>query len=505
MPKVKLIIIFYLSLVLFLNLGCKTFEKNEWTIEPYYSKKGNPSFENNLINYCGNIFGKKYDYQWEGTPIEESCQIGNSNEFKSGDDGVKWPEDNFYGFQKTKCASILHEPPKTIWVPNDTLGWCPYRNPEVKKYPLKIENGFIKLLKNHVNKSYDGPWTNLNIDTIWRKGFSAMGPSCDCYDYFEKEWNTKFDGIIKNQAILIYNYLRDPERSPVIGKILETLLTYKRNNAFEYLYFHPFSIHTIGDDYSAPDFYNATLNDGLVIVLPGIILMYGILKEEIPENPQLSVIKNYISKLVWLTEQGIETGKITPISGILPDPADHHTVIFGYIHLLWGITSGNNDYYEAGLNHFFSNLQNTRSDGSIKSEIKKSPKGFGTHGGWGSLSRMNANMKFHAMSAVLLKSQGHPVEKINFEGVTIIDNIKYIEKSIFNESIASQNTGVSNHDKRFYYKPSAMSNLSWYLFANKFIDYEPNIEINKFLKKNYTHYKSGLFIYGFMNSDMFSE
>ena len=118
---------------------------------------------------------------------------------------------------------------------------------------------------------------------------------------------------------------------------------------------------------------------------------------------------------------------------------------------------------------------------------------------------MNANMKFHAMSAVLLKSQGHPVEKINFEGVTIIDNIKYIEKSIFNESIASQNTGVSNHDKRFYYKPSAMSNLSWYLFANKFIDYEPNIEINKFLKKNYTHYKSGLFIYGFMNSDMFSE
>jgi len=50
-----------------------------------------------------------------------------------------------------------------------------------------------------------------------------------------------------------------------------------------------------------------------------------------------------------------------------------------------------------------------------------------------------------------------------------------------------------------------MSNLSWYLFANKFIDYEPNIEINKFLKKNYTHYKSGLFIYGFMNSDMFSE
>ena len=86
MPKVKLIIIFYLSLVLFLNLGCKTFEKNEWTIEPYYSKKGNPSFENNLINYCGNIFGEKIDYQWDGTPIEESCQIGNSNEFKSGDD-----------------------------------------------------------------------------------------------------------------------------------------------------------------------------------------------------------------------------------------------------------------------------------------------------------------------------------------------------------------------------------------------------------------------------------
>jgi len=54
MPKVKLIIIFYLSLVLFLNLGCKTFEKNEWTIEPYYSKKGNPSFENNLINYIFN-------------------------------------------------------------------------------------------------------------------------------------------------------------------------------------------------------------------------------------------------------------------------------------------------------------------------------------------------------------------------------------------------------------------------------------------------------------------
>ena len=148
--------------------------------------------------------------------------------------------------------------------------------------------------------------------------------------------------------------------------------------------------------------------------------------------------------MVWLTEQGIGAGNYNPNrklpDGKVPTPEhpNHHSVRFGYIHLLWGITAGDQKYYEAGLNHFFSNLQMTRRDGSIKSEVNYPGRAKSTHGGLTSLAHMHGNMTYHAMSAMLIKSQGHPIEKININGVTIVDSINFTAKVALEPSIENK-------------------------------------------------------------------
>ena len=501
------------------NAACTTFERNEWTVDPFYTKKGKPNYEKNLVSNCGNP-ENEFLVQWDGTSENDLCQIGNSEKFKPEGSGIQWPEENFFGEQKTKCANALSSPPKMIWVPNEYQNWCPYKNPFAKNFPLTKENGWIKTLKK-VPVKYK--WDKvLYIVPLWRKGFSSMAPACECYDYFEIEWDTKFK-IAKNHAKIITSYIlskNNKHKKFIAGKALEMLIEYEKNNAFEYLYYTPFNTnakrepgsdkYTVFNDYSEPNFWDATLNAGLMDVLPGIIQMYGIIKEEMPENPKLSEIKKYVSDLVWLTEQGIGAGNYNPnrklSDGKVPTPEhpNHHSVRFGYIHLLWGITAGDQKYYEAGLNHFFSNLQMTRRDGSIKSEVNYPGRAKSTHGGLTSLAHMHGNMTYHAMSAMLIKSQGHPIEKININGVTIIDSIKFSAKVALEPSIANKYSGVKSYEMMYFENPRAFpQNMSWYLLATKFLDFKPNNVLLQRLSQNENHSRAHIF--GILDTDIFVD
>ena len=115
--------------------------------------------------------------------------------------------------------------------------------------------------------------------------------------------------------------------------------------------------------------------------LPGIITLYSILKHEKPEAENIAQIREYVQKLVWLNEQGIDYGTVNKNNPLTPESANHHSASRAFIHLM-GVADGDDQFFQAGVNHFLSVLQDLRSDGSIRSEIKPSPNAKSTHGGW---------------------------------------------------------------------------------------------------------------------------
>ena len=69
--------------------------------------------------------------------------------------------------------------------------------------------------------------------------------------------------------------------------------------------------------------------------------------------------------------------------------------------------------------HYVSVIQDSRTDGSIISEVKPSPSEKSTHGGWGSIDRNNETLGYHALSAILIDSQGYDVNSISINGVNL--------------------------------------------------------------------------------------
>ena len=480
----------------------------------FIPRKGKPDFDGNKIVGCGGS-KKSYKILFGGTPENPICQIGVKEPYTKTKKDIEISEYDIHGTMRTKCADALSELPQDIFVnsPTENVGWCPYDHPKVKGFTVKNPNKFIDDLKTialSTNNRTSSDLFNLIQDAMsvnpkdapWRKGFTGLYPNhaTDAEPSYGKK-ESRIRALIQDyQSLLITAYLfaNEKQRSVIADKVAQTLILYKDNNAFEYLFNTPFSQHIkardseggegeLFDDYSVPGYWDNSATMGLNYFLPGIINFYSIVKSENPMDQRLPEIREYVEKLVWLNEQGIDYGMVNKDAPlVVPESANHHSASRAFIHLLWGISAGDDTFFQAGVNHFVSVIQDSRSDGSISSEVKPSPSEKSSHGGWGSIDRNNETLGYHALGAMLIDSQGYDVDSISINGVNARRNIDFGVAAFFNPSVANKWTKVKNYSAEYKDEAGATTNknLSWYLLSSLMLDNEPNDKVLQFILEN---------------------
>ena len=494
-----------------------TFAKTDWSSsasekgwKEFVPRKGKADFEGNRIVGCGSP-KKTYKILFGGSSEDAICQIGVREPYRDTQRDIDFSEYDIHGTMRTKCANALSGIPQDIFVPSPTehAVWCPYSHPKVAKFAVNSKNKFIDELKDlaaSANNRMTTPLQNLIRDAIvldpnqapWRKGFSGLYPNHATDkqpSYGKKETRIRTE-INDYQSLLITAYLfsNDKERSLIAEKIGHTLQIYQENDAFEYLFNTPLSQHIkvrdsdggegeLFDDYSVPGFWDNSATMGLNYFLPGIINLYSILKSEKPSDPRLPEIRRYVQKLVWLNEQGLDYGVVTKDKPLVPESANHHSASRAFIHLLWGVSDGDDAFFQAGVNHFVSVIQDSRPDGSISSEVKPSPSEKSSHGGWGSLDRNNETLGYHALGAMLIHSQGYDLGSISINGVNVHKNIDFGVAAFLDPSVASKWSKAKRHSEEYKNRARATTNknLSWYLLSNLMLGKEPNAKVLQFI------------------------
>ena len=492
-------------------------KKGEW-IE-FIPKKGKAKFDSNQIVGCGSP-QKTFTILFDGTPELPKCQIGVKEPYKNTKRDIDISEYDIHGTMRTKCADALDKLPQDIFVPSPTeiVGWCPYIHPRSHEFRVKKPNNFILQLKSLANTTGNSNTaqakkvinTALNLDVqsaTWRKGFSGLYPNhaTDNEPSYGRKERDASKQITRQQSLLITAYLVSGPNVPdkLLNKIESILNIYVKNDAFEYLFNTPFSQHIkkrsadggegeMFDDYEVPGFWDNSATMGLNYFLPGIITLYSILKEERPEAENISEIKKYVQKLVWLNEQGLDYGVINKNYPMVPESANHHSASRAFIHLLWGVVDGDDKFFQAGANHFLSVLQDSRPDGSISSEVKPSPSAKSSHGGWGSLDRNNETLGYHALGAMLIHSQGYNVDTIMINGVNLAKNVEFGVSTFFEPARAKKWAKVKNYGEEYKNYPgnTTNKNLSWYLLSSRLLNSTINKDIEDFINKSKKQWKA---------------
>ncbi len=511
------IFVLLISFFLFFFPVQMTLAKTGWSNSSYSQgwqefvpRMGKPDFDANKIVGCG---GPKKSYQilFGGTQENEMCQIGVSEPYRDTQRDIDFSEYDINGTMRTKCANVLTSLPQDIYVPSPTKHavWCPYDHPEVRNFSVINPNKFIEDLKDLASLTDNRATKSLNEiiqdainrdpnETPWRKGFSGSYPNhaTDAEPSYGRKEREIARAINEHQSVMLTAYLfaDEPARRIIAEKIARILEIYSENDAFEYLFNTPFSQHIkkrdseggegeMFDDYSRPGYWDNSATMGLNYFLPSIINLYSILKSERPSDPRLLEIRKYVQSLVWLNEQGLDYGVVNKDWAYNPSGANHHSASRAFIHLLWGVADSDDAFFQAGVNHFVSVIQDSRPDGSISSEVKPSPSAKSTHGGWGSIDRNNETLGFHALSATVIASQGYDLSSISIKKVNFEKNIEFGVAAFFDPSVADRWTKVKNYSSEYKDDPTETTNknLSWYLLSSQLLGYKPNEEILQFI------------------------
>ena len=482
----------------------------------FVPRKGKADFEGDRIVGCSSP-QKTYKVLFEGTPEDAKCQIGVKEPYKSTRRDIDFDEYDIHGTMRTKCADALTKLPQDIYVPSPTehAVWCPYDHPKISEFSVNSENAFINGLKDIAIKSGNQTAKTVQLlisdalkfdpdETPWRKGFSGLYPNhaTDREPSYGKKEREIARAINEHQSLMITAYLfaNEKKRGLIAENIAKSLAIYEENDAFEYLFNTPLSQQIksrdssggegeMFDDYSAPGYWDNSATMGLNYFLPGIINLYSIIKSEMPSDKRLRGLRQYVQKLVWLNEQGLDYGVINADWPNSPESANHHSASRAFIHLLWGVADGNDEFFQAGANHYVSVLQDSRTDGSIISEVKPSPSMKSTHGGWGSIDRNNETLGYHALSAILISSQGYDVNSISINGVNLAKNVGFGVAAFLDPSVASKWSKAKSHSEEYKNDPGETTNknLSWYLLSSLMLGYEPNDAIVNFVVEDKWH------------------
>ena len=344
-----------LSSILVFSMGSASLAETKWSNsskkggwKEFIPKIGKADFDSNQIVGCGSP-KNNFTILFDGTPELPVCQIGVKEPYRKTKRDIEFSEYDIHGTMRTKCADALEKLPQDIFVPSPTEinGWCPYIHPRSNELKVGKPNNFIRELKSLATSAGNSKIPKVNAlaksalnfgtqDLLWRKGFSGLFPNHATDkqpSYGEKEWNMA-ENIREQQSKLISAYLFSGQnyQNDLINVIETTLNTYRSNNAFEYLFNTPFSQHIkkrsadggegeLFDDYDVPGFWDNSATLGLNYYLPGIITLYSILKHEKPEAKNIAQIREYVQKLVWLNEQGIDYGTINKNNPMTPESA----------------------------------------------------------------------------------------------------------------------------------------------------------------------------------------
>ena len=106
-----------------------------------------------------------------------------------------------------------------------------------------------------------------------------------------------------------------------------------------------------------------------------------------------------------------------------------------------------------------------------------------THGGWGSIDRNNETLGYHALSAILISSQGYDVNSISINGVNLAKNVGFGVAAFLDPSVASKWSKAKSHSEEYKNDPGETTNknLSWYLLSSLMLGYEPTDAIVDFV------------------------
>ena len=161
---------------------------------------------------------------------------------------------------------------------------------------------------------------------------------------------------------------------------------------------------------------------------------------------------------VWLAN----AMKMTDRGGVENDGSwyqwDSHVKIHrGFVFILWGAVSGDDVYFQKGIQEYFEQLQRLRGDGSTYYDVspEKGPR---------SLLKQNQVAAFLVMSAEIAANQGYDLYGLKkYTGVGVHDAIRFLLDATDNQALATRYSGAKRHNMRYVStKPSnASNNLAW--------------------------------------------
>ncbi len=376
--------------------------------------------------------------------------------------------------------------------------------PKKFKVPKKFK------LKNYkVNNSS----SNIYIDILTRrqelKGFKKKSKLCKLEDSFKKNLNTyknngknkliasmpeigghkwKQEGanpidfinfaypMIEHVNKLIRHWMATSE-DIYLEVLKEQILLWSKENAFEVL---------ISDGYNAEwqeEFGYVDTLENVRQTLVGMLVAFDILRQEKALTPEEDkIILNWFGKIVAKTSIGPKED----LSNYNLPPANHTEASKARVYTIWGALSGDDKYFQAGLDFYGVALKTTRKDGSSSWEIRKE-KGKSQRSVRG-LKKMTQVVGGMVMIAEVFANQGYDLYSFETKkGMTVHKMIDFL--------ITYLGYPESNAPKKNYIDPAIMQRdvvlkkthitdytLGW---AHAYVKRFPNNDTTKKLIKYY--------------------
>ena len=214
--------------------------------------------------------------------------------------------------------------------------------------------------------------------------------------------------------------------------------------------------------------------------LARMLFAFDILRQENALTPsEDKIIYDWFEKIVAKTSIGPSEG-----AGKLP-PANHTEASKARIYTMWGVISGNDEYFQAGLKLYLIALKKTRKDGSSSWEIRKEEKNSKrTYRGLEKMTQVVGGM---VMIAEIFANQGYDLYSFETKkGVTVHKMIDFLFTYLgYPESGAPKKSYIDpekQQRKKVINNHWGDNSLGW---AHAYIKRFPNTEATKTIIKYY--------------------
>ena len=281
--------------------------------------------------------------------------------------------------------------------------------------------------------------------------------------------------MIENMNKLVRGWLSSGDIF-YLDKMKEQILLWSKENAFNVL---------ISDGYNSEwesDFAYIDTLENVRQTLVGMLIAFDVLRQEKALTPEEDkIIYDWFEKIVAKTSIGTNDGAKDKMP-----PGNHTEASKARIYTLWGILSGDDKYFQAGLKFYGIALNVTRKDGSSRHEIRKQ-KGKSNRSKRG-LLKMTQVVGGMVMIAEVFANQGYDLYSFETKkGVTVHTMVDFLITYIgYPKSGAKKKAYIDPEimdTKRILRKTGINDNtLGW---AHAYVKRFPNKETTKKLIKYY--------------------